>query len=163
MRAITDAPAGRARLLSFDGGGIRGLFALQYAKRIETLLREKSGNPDLVLADHFLDVLSQAKLLPSSLIDSFLQYQDLLCRVHGECRYGPSVDGEVGDLARPSGDSEFLYAGYDKIFTEEDLNAAALVTKGGFTLDNLELMDFLCEAGTAHAEQVVKLSHFEDE
>ncbi len=52
MRAITDAPAGRARLLSFDGGGIRGLFALQYAKRIETLLREKSGNPDLVLADH---------------------------------------------------------------------------------------------------------------
>lgn len=370
MRAITDAPAGRARLLSFDGGGIRGLFALQYAKRIETLLREKSGNPDLVLADHFhyiggtstgaiiaaflswglpvseieglyrqnaiamftksgwlkrftshkfvaagltqflkdffveddgsladfgtdklktlllvvtknastgspwplsnnpdakyndpvspannlqiplwqlvrastaaptffppeilkvkgedgeplefafedggitafnnpaylmkimatlpeyklgwetgkdklslvsigtggvklgrganhfLDVLSQAKLLPSSLIDSFLQYQDLLCRVHGECRYGPSLNGEVGDLARPSGDSEFLYARYDKIFTEEDLNTAALVTKGGFTLDNLELMDFLCEAGTAHAEQVVKLSHFEDE
>lgn len=35
------------------GGRIRGLFALQYAKRIEALLREKHGKPDLVLADHF--------------------------------------------------------------------------------------------------------------
>ena len=36
-------PEPRARLLSFDGGGIRGLFALQYAKPIETLLR---GRPE---------------------------------------------------------------------------------------------------------------------
>ncbi len=35
--------------------------------------------------------------------------------------------------------------------------------KGGFTLDNLALMDFLFEAGAAHAEQLVKLSHFYDE
>jgi patatin-like phospholipase/acyl hydrolase len=49
----THQPSGRARLLSFDGGGIRGLFALQVAKRIETLLREKHARPDLVLSDHF--------------------------------------------------------------------------------------------------------------
>ncbi len=112
---------------------------------------------------HFLDVLSQAKLLPSALIGSFQQYQDLLCRVHGECRYGPPVDGEVGDLVRPSENPEYLYARYDKVFTAEDLVSASSVTKGGFTLDNLELMDFLCEAGAAHAEQVVKLAHFDDE
>ncbi len=53
MKGITEQPSGRARLLSFDGGGIRGLFALQYAKRIEGLLREKTGKPDLVLSDHF--------------------------------------------------------------------------------------------------------------
>lgn len=369
MNCITQQPSGRARLLSFDGGGIRGLFALQYAKRIETLLREKTGKADLVLADHFqyiggtstgaiiaaflswglpvseieglyrknaiamftksgllrrftshkfvaaglteflrrffteddgrpaeygtaklktlllvvarnattgspwpisnnpaakynnpaspgsnlhiplwqlvrastaaptffppeivtlkgeqgerlefafedggitpfnnpaylmkimatlpeyqlgwksgkehmslvsigtggtksgrdkhaLDVLSQAKNLPTALIGSFQQYQDLLCRVHGECRYGPAIDGEVGALMRPSANPEYLYARYDKIFSEEDLAAAQKVTRAGFTLDNLELMDFLCEVGAAHAEAVVKLEHFDDE
>jgi uncharacterized protein len=369
MKGITEQPSGRARLLSFDGGGIRGLFALQYAKRIEALLREKTGKPDLVLADHFqyiggtstgaiiaaflswglsveeieglyrknaiamftksgftkrftshkfvaqgltaflknffveddgtpaefgtaklrtlllvvarnattgspwplsnnplakyndpespasnlhiplwqlvrastaaptffppevvklkgergeelefafedggvtpfnnpaylmkimatlpeyklgwksgagrmsvvsigtggikagrtkhaLDVLSQAKNLPSALIDSFQRYQDLLCRVHGECRYGPTIDGEVGALMRPSENPEYLYARYDKIFTEEDLREAEKVTRAGFTLDNLELMDFLCERGAAHAAEVVKTGHFDDE
>lgn len=50
---LTTPPTPRARLLAFDGGGIRGLFALKIARRIETLLRERSGNPKLVLADHF--------------------------------------------------------------------------------------------------------------
>ena len=38
------------RILSFDGGGIRGIFALQIAARIEALLREQCGQPDLVLS-----------------------------------------------------------------------------------------------------------------
>lgn len=369
MKSPTQDPGDRARLLSFDGGGIRGLFALQYAKRIETLLREKKRNPDLVLADHFhyiggtstgaiiaaflswglpvaeietlyrqnaiamftksglfkrftshkfiaegltdflrnffveddgtpatfgteklktllvvvtrnattgspwplsnnpaakyndpispgnnlqiplwqlvrastaaptffppeivnvkgengepltfafedggitpfnnpaylmkimatlpeynlgwqtgadklsvvsigtggtkagraeftLDVLSQAKNLPTALMGSFQKYQDMLCRIHGECRYGAPLDGEVGDLVRPSENPEFLYARYDRLFTKEDLTDAETVTKYGFTLDNLELMDFLCEKGAAHAEEVVKLEHFEDD
>ena len=41
------------RLLALDGGGIRGIFSLEVLARIEALLREKSGNKDLVLADHF--------------------------------------------------------------------------------------------------------------
>ena len=369
MDPRTLQPTGRARLLSFDGGGIRGLFALQYAKRIETLLREKSGHPDLVLADHFdyvggtstgaiiaafiswglsvdrieelyqenaramfqkagirhrftshrfvaeglseflrtffveddgspatlgtaklktlllavtrnastgspwplsnnpaakynnpdspgnnlqiplwqlvrastaaptffppeilevkgehgeplvfafedggvtpfnnpayllqtmatlpeynlgwqtgrdkmsvvsigtggtklgrgdklfVDVLTTAKNLPASLIGSFQQYQDLLCRVNGECRCGPPIDGEVGDLVRPNESAKFLYARYDKVFSDDDLTAAAEVTARGFTLDNLELMDFLIKAGTKHAEETVELGHFED-
>jgi hypothetical protein len=39
------------RILTFDGGGIRGLFSLQIAARVEALLREAHGRPDLVLAD----------------------------------------------------------------------------------------------------------------
>jgi hypothetical protein len=39
------------RIMSFDGGGIRGMFSLQIAKRLEALLRESHGRPDLVLAD----------------------------------------------------------------------------------------------------------------
>jgi hypothetical protein len=41
------------RLLALDGGGIRGVFSLEILARIEALLREKTGNPNLVLADHF--------------------------------------------------------------------------------------------------------------
>lgn len=110
----------------------------------------------------FVDVLAQAKNLPSSLIGSFQQYQDLLCRVNGECRHGPPVDGEVGNLVRPNADGKFLYARYDKIFSGDDLVAAEKVTRKGFTLDNLELMDFLIDCGARHAEETVQLSHFDD-
>jgi hypothetical protein len=41
------------RILSLDGGGIRGLFSLQVLAQIEKLLREKKQQPNLVLADEF--------------------------------------------------------------------------------------------------------------
>jgi len=41
------------RILSLDGGGIRGVFSLEILLRIETLLRENLNKPKLVLADHF--------------------------------------------------------------------------------------------------------------
>jgi hypothetical protein len=41
------------RILSLDGGGIRGVFSLEILLRIEALLREHLQNPGLVLADHF--------------------------------------------------------------------------------------------------------------
>ena len=48
------APGGTKRLLSFDGGGIRGLIALEVAGRLETLLRGALGaGDDFVLGDYF--------------------------------------------------------------------------------------------------------------
>jgi hypothetical protein len=41
------------RLLALDGGGIRGIFALEVLAEIEARLREKTRNPQLLLADHF--------------------------------------------------------------------------------------------------------------
>jgi hypothetical protein len=41
------------RILSLDGGGIRGVFSLEILLRIETLLREHFRAPRLILADHF--------------------------------------------------------------------------------------------------------------
>ena len=41
------------RILALDGGGVRGIFTLQILARIEALLREEQGRPDLVLADVF--------------------------------------------------------------------------------------------------------------
>jgi patatin-like phospholipase/acyl hydrolase len=45
---------GPKRILSLDGGGIRGIIALEVLGRIENLLREQSGRQDdFVLADYF--------------------------------------------------------------------------------------------------------------
>jgi hypothetical protein len=41
------------RLLALDGGGIRGIFALEVLAEIEARLRQRTGEARLLLADHF--------------------------------------------------------------------------------------------------------------
>ncbi|MEM9015940.1 MAG: patatin-like phospholipase family protein [Verrucomicrobiota bacterium] len=41
------------KILSLEGGGIRGVFAIAVLERVESLLREQEGKEDLVLADWF--------------------------------------------------------------------------------------------------------------
>ena len=41
------------RILSLDGGGVRGTLTLGLLKKIETLLREKYNNPILVLSEYY--------------------------------------------------------------------------------------------------------------
>jgi hypothetical protein len=43
----------KKRILALDGGGIRGVFTIEILARIEKLLREATGKPDLLLCDHF--------------------------------------------------------------------------------------------------------------
>ena len=48
------AAPGPKRILSLDGGGIRGVLTLEYLARIEALLRERSSTPEtFCLADYF--------------------------------------------------------------------------------------------------------------
>lgn len=44
---------GPKRILSLEGGGIRGIISLAFLERIEALLRDRAGDPALRLADHF--------------------------------------------------------------------------------------------------------------
>ena len=44
---------GQKKLLAIDGGGIRGVLALEVLQRIEDLLKAKSGRGDFRLADYF--------------------------------------------------------------------------------------------------------------
>jgi len=44
---------GPKKLLAVDGGGIRGVLALEVLQKIEDLLKAKSGRPDFRLADYF--------------------------------------------------------------------------------------------------------------
>jgi hypothetical protein len=45
--------AGPRKLLSLDGGGIRGLITIEILAKIESIVRSRSGRPSLVLADYF--------------------------------------------------------------------------------------------------------------
>lgn len=108
------------------------------------------------------NLLGQAKTLPTALIGSAQWLQDLICRQQGECRFGEALDSELGDLVRGHPRAAFLYARYDRAIGEADMSAALKVSKKGFTLDNVELMDFLGEMGATYAEHAVKLEHFDD-
>lgn len=44
---------GPKRILSLDGGGLRGCITVGYLERIEQMLRDRFGKPDLVLRDYF--------------------------------------------------------------------------------------------------------------
>lgn len=106
-------------------------------------------------------LLGQAKAIPAALIGSAQWMQDLLCRQHGECRHGEALDSEIGDLIRENARASFLYARYDRSIGDDDLDAAMKVSRRGFTLDNIELMDFLGEMGAEYAERAVEVEHWD--
>jgi len=41
------------RILSLDGGGIRGILTLEYLSAIENMLKQRSGRQDFVLSEYF--------------------------------------------------------------------------------------------------------------
>ena len=41
------------RILALDGGGIRGALTLGFLERVESIIRERSGNPNLMLYEYF--------------------------------------------------------------------------------------------------------------
>src|SRR5262249_35490618 len=41
------------RILSLDGGGIRGILTLEYLSAIENMLKKRSGSDDCLLCDYF--------------------------------------------------------------------------------------------------------------
>jgi len=54
--------AGPKRILSLDGGGIRGALTLGYLERIEQILRQQKSAERQVLDNHFPNVFDIEKL-----------------------------------------------------------------------------------------------------
>jgi predicted patatin/cPLA2 family phospholipase len=71
-------PKERKRILTLDGGGIRGVFTLEVLAKMEALLRKESGRNDLVLADHF-DLIAGTST--GAIIATFLSWGESVARV----------------------------------------------------------------------------------
>ena len=87
--------SGKKRMLAIDGGGIRGVIAVEVLGEIERILRAHTGNPDLRLADwfHFISGCSTGAIVAAGL------------------SIGMSVN-EIRDIYEKSGPAMFRRAGW---------------------------------------------------
>ena len=85
---------GPKRILALDGGGIRGILTLQLLRRIETLVRDRTGNPSAVLSDYFdlIGGTSTGAIIASALALGWnVDRIETLYRELGESIFEPSI------------------------------------------------------------------------
>lgn len=125
------------RILSLDGGGIRGALTLGYLKKMETILREKYGQ-DYLLSDHFdlVGGTSTGSIIASALAIgmSVDDIRDLYMKLGGE------IFGEKHDFWNPLQTWKYLKANYDYAKLEESLKEAF----GNITLGSGRIKTGLC-------------------
>src|ERR1700712_3057821 len=114
-----DPATGPKRILSLDGGGIRGALTLGYLKKIETVLREKENDPALVLSDYFDliggtstgSIIAGALAIGMSVDEIVKMYMDL----------GGKIFGKKRSFWNPLQTLKFLKAEYDYQALEDNL------------------------------------------
>jgi uncharacterized protein len=112
-----------------------------------------------------MNLIYNAKSLPSALMYAALNEQDMLCRVFGRCLEGDAIDREVGDLKNEQGPSSsklFTYARYNTELTEEGLEKLGINNikpESVQKLDSVDAIPDLQKIGIAVANKV-KLEHF---
>jgi hypothetical protein len=95
---------GPHRILALDGGGIRGIVSVEVLARIETLLREDTGDSDLLLGDWFdLIAGTSTGAITAALLATGHSVRDVQ-------RF---YEGEPAELFDPSEWHERLYRKYD--------------------------------------------------
>lgn len=113
-----------------------------------------------------MHLLYQATASLGALLTSAGAQQDLLCRLLGDCRFGPSIDLEVGDARGGAIVDEPLlsYVRYDVELTRPVLDALDLqdvALREVLPIDAVEHLDTLRRVGRAVAERSVDLSHLD--
>jgi hypothetical protein len=123
--------------------------------------RERTGAGSLT--GNQMNLLFHARSIPLALMDSINLQQDVICRTIGDCKEGAAIDSEIGDLrageVHDSSRKCFSYVRYDHLFTPDEVRLARRSSKSGLSLDNLALIPFLREIGTAYAEAHVRADH----
>ncbi|MDX2275506.1 MAG: patatin-like phospholipase family protein [Hyphomonadaceae bacterium] len=123
------AARGPKRILSLDGGGVRGVLALGMLEQIEQRLKRRSGKADFRLCDYFdlIGGTSTGSIIAAGLafgrsVSELSQlYQDLAPKVFG------SDDANAG-LRRARFDADKLDAALAREFGEHELGSAAFKT-----------------------------------
>ena len=141
MKTLTDhlnPSLGPKRILSLDGGGIKGALTLGYLKKIETILREKENNSKLVLSDYFdlIGGTSTGSIIAGGLaigmeVDEIIKlYMDL----------GGKIFGKKHSFWKPWETWKFLKANYDYSMLEKSLKK----TFGDILMGGPEIKTGLC-------------------
>jgi uncharacterized protein len=133
-----DPGNGPKRILSLDGGGIRGALTLGYLKKIETILRAKENDPELLLCDYFdlIGGTSTGSIIAAGLsigmtVDELKdQYMEL----------GGKIFGDKRNFWNPLETLKYLKAEYNYIELEKSLKAIF----GDMTIDSDKIKTGLC-------------------
>jgi patatin-like phospholipase/acyl hydrolase len=133
-----DPQNGPKRILSLDGGGIRGALTLGYLKKIETILRAKENDPDLLLCDYFdlIGGTSTGSIIAAALAigKSVDEIAALYMKLGGE------IFGQKKKWYNPLQTWQFLKASYDYKALEDNLKAIF----GTMTLESDQIKTGLC-------------------
>jgi len=114
-------------------------------------------------------LLDNAKNLPSALMNAASAGWDMACRVVGDCRCGPPIDHEIGDLV-PTAEApvtstihkQFTYVRYDPDVSQAGLNALGLAdikAEQVQVMDSVKYMPEIQRVGAAYAARNVSLDH----
>jgi len=125
------------RILSLDGGGIRGALTLGYLKKIETILQEKYGK-DYLLCDHFdlIGGTSTGSIIAAALAVG--KTVDEIKTLYMEL--GGKIFGKKRSFWRPWETVKYLKAEYDYKALEDSLRQEF----GDTTLGSDQLKTGLC-------------------
>jgi len=133
-----DPSNGPKRILALDGGGIKGALTLGYLKEIETIVREKEQNENLLLCDYFdlIGGTSTGSIIAAGLAIGMTvdQLKDLYMDLGGK------IFGEKRSWWKPWETWKFLQAQYDYTALKESLQN----TFGDTLLGGPEIKTGLC-------------------
>jgi hypothetical protein len=115
-----------------------------------------------------MNILFNARAIPSALMFAALNEQDLLCRVFGDCRSGDPIDRELGDLIGSVGPLQreqklFTYLRYNAELTREGLDGLGCPEIQPETVQQLDSIDGIPDlrrVGKRVAETKVREEHF---
>lgn len=128
-----------------------------------------AANANSNLAPDELNLLYNAQSIPSALMFSAANEQDLLCRVFGNCKSGAMIDREVWDLTGEHGRGVvdpklFTYMRYNAELSYEGLAELGLTKIKPSDVQQLDSIDHIGDlqaVGRAVADRDVKIADFE--
>jgi hypothetical protein len=128
-----------------------------------------SARPDLEAGDLWL--LDHAKNVPRALMNAASAGWDMACRLVGDCRFGPAIDREYGDMVAPPGTTamtatvpkQFTYMRYDPDVTQAGLDALGVRADPEHLqrLDSVQYVDEIQRVGEAYARKHVLPRHLD--
>lgn len=119
------------------------------------------------LSPREMNLIYNAKSVPSALMFAAANEQDFLCRTFGETLAGDKLDSEVGAMIGVKGPSPkklFTYVRYNAELTRKGLDALGLPDvqpKAVQQLDSIDAIPELRQVGQAVGRMKVKAEHFD--